>query len=518
MEPDAAQRFQSVQELVAATQRADQPKPQRTFVDILTEQPADLDKIFPLITRSVAVLLNLHQSGRTHTDLAPNSLKLTDAGEVEIEITNASVVEGSVAIRYPKYASPDMSKGATSDIYSLGFILYEILLGWKAFRIEFEQVLKTGDDLAWLAWHADLNVKARALHAVLPGFPEEISEAIAMMMEKRPDQRFQSLSAVAKAMKRTPQPAPQRGALFPLPQNKQAVPQNSNHVEPVESGATRLPLPRVLLIAGGATLFVMLLALVLFLGRSAGPKPAPDAPKTSVGQTPNVTPPPTASVEDLPKSIETPTGAMMLVPGGEFLMGNPSKTLQLPAFYLDKTEVTNGAYRAFCQATSHPVPKNPPWDKQYFDKAEFPVLNISWNDARDFAAWAGKRLPTEEEWEKAARGPEGRIYPWGNWSQSTAANLKGTEDGHANAAPVGSFPYDESPFGILDLEGNVEEWSASDFGEGKKVVRGGGFTTAVEQSTTATRRGENPELDPAVFSTVGFRCAAAPAAAIKLKK
>ena len=208
----------------------------------------------------------------------------------------------------------------------------------------------------------------------------------------------------------------------------------------------------------------------------------------------------------------------MLIPDGEYVTGTLDKTLTLPSFYLDKTEVTNGAYGAFCQATQHPVPKNPVWDRKYFDKPDYPVMNISWADARDFAAWAGKRLPTEEEWEKAARGPEGRLYPWGNWSQSTAANLKGPEDGHANAAPVGSFPYDESPYGILDMEGNVEEWSASDFGDGKKVVRGGGFTSAVEQATTATRRGENPVLDPAVFSNIGFRCAASPDAALKLKK
>lgn len=522
MEPDAANRFQSVEDLVAATKRADQPKPQRTFAEIVTEQPAGLDKVFPLINKAVSVLLNLHQSGRTHADLAPNSLKVSDSGEVDIEITNASFVDGSVAIRYPKYASPDMSKGATSDIYSLGFIFYEILLGGKAFRIEFEEVLKQGIELSWLEWHAALDVKARPLNVVIPGFPDDISDAIAMMIEKRPEQRFQSLSAVAKALRRNPQPAPARGAIFSpppsAPQPQQAPP--SRKPVPDTNRPAGRPLPNAAL-AGGALALLVLLALgFLWFKRAAAPKPVPDAPKTAVANVPPAPPVQAAQPvrEDLPKSVETSTGVMMLIPDGEYVTGTAGKTLKLPAFYLDKTEVTNGAYRDFCEATQHPPPKNPVWDKKYFDKPGYPVLNISWTDARDFAAWAGKRLPTEEEWEKAARGPEGRLYPWGNWSQSTAANLKGPADGHANTAPVGSFPYDESPYGILDMEGNVEEWSASDFGAGKKVVRGGGFTSAVEKATTATRRGENPELDPAVFSNVGFRCAASPDAALKLKK
>ncbi len=520
MEPEAANRFQSVEDLVAATKRADQPKPRQTFADIVTEEPASLDNVFPLIAKAVSVLLNLHQSGRTHADLAPNSLKVSDAGEVDIEITNASFVDGSVAIRYPKYASPDMSKGATSDIYSLGFIFYEILLGGKAFRVEFEEVLKQGIELSWLEWHGALDVKARPLNVVIPGFPDDISDAIAMMIEKRPEQRFQSLSAVSKALRRTPQPVPARGAIFSQPAPappQQRQPQPPRTPAPTVLKPAGKPLP-IAALAAGALVFVVLAVLgFLWFKRTPAPKPAPDAPKTAVSIAPPVAPVQPVR-EDLPKSVETSTGTMMLIPDGEYVTGTPGKSLKLPSFYLDKTEVTNAAYRAFCEATQHPLPKNPAWDKKYFDKPDYPVLNISWADARDFAAWAGKRLPAEEEWEKAARGPEGRLYPWGNWSQSTAANLKGPEDGHANAAPVGSFPYDESPYGILDMEGNVEEWSASDFGGGKKVVRGGGFTTAVEQSTTATRRGENPDLDPAVFSNVGFRCAANPDAALKLKK
>ncbi len=498
MEPDPAQRFQTVEDLVAATKRAEPPAPRTTFVDLCTEEPGELGKVIPLFSKAVAVLAGIHRSGSAHLELAPRSIKIAESGEVQVETTTAAVVGGTVAIREPKYSAPDMSKGVAADIYSLGFIFYEILLGWRAFRIEFESVLKQGSELSWLEWHADVDKAARPLHDLLPGFSRDLSDAIAMMIVKQPDRRFQSLSAVANAL-RFQEPGPKVEV-----KRAEAQP----HRMPVPSGA-RPPVPKALLIGGGVAIAVLVSISTLFFRRTPAPKLVPVV--NAVVKPPLVQP----SSEDLAKSIDTASGAMMLIPDGEFLMGAPGAAVKLPAFYIDKTEVTNTAYRRFCDATNRPYPKNPAWDRKYFDRANFPVLNVSWNDAEEFAAWAGKRLPSDQEWEKAARGPEGRLYPWGNWSQSTAANLKGTEDGHAYTAPVGSFPYDESPFGVVDMEGNVEEWVATDFATGKKVVRGGGFTSVLEQANTTSRRGESPDLDALVFSNIGFRCAADPDAARK---
>ena len=166
---------------------------------------------------------------------------------------------------------------------------------------------------------------------------------------------------------------------------------------------------------------------------------------------------------------------MVYVPGGEFLMGNdndsdadnipvdpsrreglsrfvllaaekPEHTVRLQAFLIDKYEVTNAEFRKF--RSSHEFPS---------EKADHPVTGISWHDVRAYAEWAGKRLPTEAEWEKAARGSDGKKWPWGNIFERNRCNL-GTD-----AAPVGSFPGDKSPYGVFDMAGNVQEWTASRF-------------------------------------------------------
>src|SRR5206468_12825446 len=118
------------------------------------------------------------------------------------------------------------------------------------------------------------------------------------------------------------------------------------------------------------------------------------------------------------KSISTPTGEMLLVPAGDFQYGLAKEKVNLPAFYVDKTEVTNQAYLAFCNDTKRALPPDFPKDK-----SEYPVVKVSILDAQKFAAWAGKRLPTGREWEKAARGIDGRLFTWGNEPDPTRANV-----------------------------------------------------------------------------------------------
>jgi len=149
----------------------------------------------------------------------------------------------------------------------------------------------------------------------------------------------------------------------------------------------------------------------------------------------------------------------VFVPDGEFTMGNdrgdaderPQHKVALDAFWIYKREVTVGQFRLYCKATGKPMPPQPAGMND-----TCPVVNVTWDEATAYATWAGGRLPTEAEWEKAARGTDGRRFPWGNDLDVKKCNSKGF--GKNRSLPVGSFPAGASPYGVLDMEGNVYEW------------------------------------------------------------
>lgn len=170
------------------------------------------------------------------------------------------------------------------------------------------------------------------------------------------------------------------------------------------------------------------------------------------------------------------------VPAGPFVMGSdarrdanarpseaPQHTLHLPAFAIARTPITSEQYAAFVAAAGHPPPAHWHADAPPSGKAAHPVVHVSWYDAVAYCRWlselAGRpyRLPGEAEWEKAARGTDGRIYPWGDRWDPACCNTK--ESGSGNTTPVGSYPHAASPYGVLDMAGNVYEWTASLWGE-----------------------------------------------------
>ncbi len=196
---------------------------------------------------------------------------------------------------------------------------------------------------------------------------------------------------------------------------------------------------------------------------------------------------------------------MAFIPGGKLDMGRnngdeyetPVHAVTVNPFYMDRTEVTNEEYQLFVTATGHRPPPHWRGGKFPLNEAKLPVVNVSWDDANAYAQWIGKRLPTEEEWEFAARGSDGRIYPWGN-SWNTANANAGKEPG-GSISKVGSFPNGASQFGIMDLCGNVWEWTSSslvNYADQKeiapgKVIRGGAYDTPSKRAT-ATYRGVLP--------------------------
>ena len=164
---------------------------------------------------------------------------------------------------------------------------------------------------------------------------------------------------------------------------------------------------------------------------------------------------------------------MVRVPAGKFRYGDDKKEVELPEFWISKAPVTNAEYARFVAETGQEPPK--PWKgKTPPGKiADHPVTDVSWHHATAYAKWAGGRLPTEEEWEKAARGTDAREYPWGEWTKG-CCNSK--EAGTGGTTPVGQYsPHGDSPYGCVDMAGNIWEWTTSEHELGGRVLRGGAF-------------------------------------------
>lgn len=240
-------------------------------------------------------------------------------------------------------------------------------------------------------------------------------------------------------------------------------------------------------------------------------------------------PPPTKSEQPVNNPTPKPElpANMALVPAGEYKIGcnqgelgcddvfsTPARKVRLNAFYIDIYEVTNQDYAKFIQETGRKPPKG--WRGAEFPgDANSPVINVSWEDAKAYAEWAGKRLPTEEEWEVAAGGREHLLYSWGNDQLSDRANTK--EKGADALIAVGSLAAGKSPFGTFDMCGNVWEWTDSpaqpypgsteklDVEPDKyRVFRGGSYKDTLKYSTTVYRNYESVKYTSPVL---GFRCA-----------
>lgn len=278
--------------------------------------------------------------------------------------------------------------------------------------------------------------------------------------------------------------------------------------EDSEQRSTRAAV-QTLLVIGGLLLLGGAI-LVLYFMRSGEADPA--SGKNGAKGLPRPSPSPT------PILIPTVEG-MIYIEGGQLLMGRdngdryetPRFKVAIRPFLIDRTEVTNEEYAKFVKATGRRPPQH--WAGGSFrpTDAKLPVVYVSWNDANAYATWARKRLPSEIEWEFAARGSDGRIYPWGNeWKRENANAERGLG---GKIAEVGRFSAGVSPFGVQDMCGNVWEWTAGGLFSyldknillaGGKVIRGGAYD-APRQSATTTYRGVVPPEK--VFPKTGFRCA-----------
>ncbi len=259
------------------------------------------------------------------------------------------------------------------------------------------------------------------------------------------------------------------------------------------------------------------------------PTPAEVKPTAPISQ--STTAPTAAATVPASAAAAPPSGTtkMVAIPAGPFTMGydkglddeKPPHPVELPEYWMDITEVTNAQFAAFAQATGYQTEAEKSnasrtWRAEYTaGKDTHPVVRVSWNDAIAYCQWAGKRLPSEAEWEKAARGPDGFTYPWGNTYDP--AKVNGRDSGLRTTAPVGSYPQGINPYGLYDMAGNVREWTADAgylpypgnavtspyYGNALRVLRGGGWFDAAADLRT-TRR--NPTSPSAANWDIGFRC------------
>lgn len=491
-----------------------------------------------------------------------------------------SLTREGMVIGTPEYMSPEQCRArsldARSDIYSLATILYEMLCGAPPFTAE--------SPLEVVAKH--LNGVTRPLRQVCPVIPEPIERVVMRALEKDPAKRPSSatrfsyeLMEAVKAVKSgyttkledshtslelledattigeeqarlgidRPREVSNRIVATPSGAAAQAVPDigmptpSSDVTERISGSVpnardyatTASPTPRTLprataeaslvgkltkspmLIAAVAAALILIIAVV---GYSVWPTKQSENPKV-----------PLPNAED--KAAAEITKGMIFIQGGEFIMGRddgekderPAHKVTVKSFYLDPVEVTNQEYKKFIAATQHQPPQN--WVNGSYEPGDalLPVTYVTWRDATAYAEWAKKRLPTEEEWEYAARGGnKGYLYPWGNDWKDRQANVN--RPGRKPIA-VHSYETDRSFFGVYDLAGNVSEWVSSFYSEryGEvpiqryRVYRGGNFRD--EPVTNTHRNFDDPALPEGasekdeqeyiqkVLAKVGFRCA-----------
>jgi len=465
-----------------------------------------------------------------HRDVKPSNILITADGEpmltdfgiakiLDLEDT-ADLTGTGMGIGTPEYMAPEQWTGKTSpqsDQYAMGVVLYEMLTGRKPYMADTP---------------AAVLIKQATEPLLRPSqftrdLPEKVEKLLLKALAKDPINRYSTMHGFAIALESL-----QGGVSVSLkPQPAQPVQRILDTQATIDQGDSNYTIQQEHTHAGTTTqrwtestppatvwkaawlprvigLGMILVGLILLISELAKDGLFSVAPVLGIGST-------KTSLKD--------GMVMVYVPAGNFTMGYnspdaPAHNVYLENFWIDQTEVTNGMYALCVQEGDCRLPSDTSSDTRarYFGNSQFtkyPVIYVDWNDAQAYCNWAGRRLPSETEWEKAARGTDGRTYPWGN--ESPTCELTNSFC-MGDTAQVGSYPAGASPYGALDMSGNVWQWIAdwydvypggnknveSNFGQTLRVMRSNGWQDY--ENGSYFRGYTNPDIKQ---FDIGFRCA-----------
>lgn len=542
---------------------------------LYNDKKLTFEEVFYIAQQTCSALEAAHARGIIHRDLKPDNIwllpsedgiprvRVIDFGIAKLRASAelSQLTKQGMLIGTPYYMSPEQCRGEEldigSDLYSLGVILYEMLTGNVPFQ--------SSTPIGVLLKH--VNEVPPPMYLSRPDIPESVEEVVLRALRKRSEDRQSSAAQLAHELEKAYQSGGQHLSLLHI-RTPQGVPSPSPFVrtssdtiaaDPPSSGAARAiyktpgqpqaadqtptieigkktesitasdsfkaktpdaysenertfsfgraTLDRAIgesrkkfVVAAVAILITVAVVIFMRFILSNNPKPSADGPTSTIN----------------------PPEGMILVKGGVFLMGSdapgtyanaqPRHPVKVNDFYLDINEVTNQQYAEFVKATRYRPPSHWENGKYPLSMALFPAVNVSWEDAAAYAKWANKRLPSEAEWEYAARGKDEKLFLWPEEWTKGAANLKETDVGSYMA--VGSYPESRSWCKANDMVGNVFEWVADSFkpyqGSGGKpdplrmIYRGGSFRNSKDELLTVNRW-----FEVASFKSfeLGFRCA-----------
>jgi formylglycine-generating enzyme required for sulfatase activity len=562
--------------------------------------PRTLAEAVQLLQPAAEALALAHRKGIAHRDVKPgnvfvlgdprgeHSVKLLDFGIAKV-VNDAQKMAGSftktggqVTSFTPAYGAPEQfsrTHGATgpwTDVFALALIVVEIVTGREALQ---------GDDFVQLAVSSGNPAQRPTPGALGVAVSPEVEAVFAKAVAIKPTERWPSAGDFWNALRAALKLDPMRGMTDPSPHVAISTSQKSGSSPPVGTAptiamasavstgsptaktVTRQGGPRTgLLVALGALGLAGVGATVFFLGRGTGTAVAPPSASTPTASAlssvaPSSSAPPATHA---PARHACPAG-MIAIPGGSFYMGSdeglplekPAHQVSVEPYCIDEFEVTVEQYKACSDTgrckrapTANEWPSITEKDRKAFDplcnirdpiaKSTHPINCVDWDMAAKYCHEQGRRLPTEAEWEFAARGPDGRAYPWGDedpaaghlnacgkecvaWGKKNGVEEKAmydVDDGFPNTAPVGSFPKGASRYGVKDVVGNVWEWVADWYAEyGKeelkdpkgppsgeeRVIRGGAWNGSYPSWVRPTFRYKDAPTKRSYG--IGMRCA-----------